>query len=110
LAFPFDKERYSPVLGPLSRGSSPLQAVVRCVKLAAQGGAIQPSAHLVNLDSGEKVSILTTLLSRSQDPEECFFLQEYQLGDIPPGRYELVLDGQDRENAEPLAVIRLEIV
>ena len=109
-AFPFDRERYSPVLGPLSRGSSPLLAVVRCETSAAPGGTIQTSAYLTNLDSGEKVSILTTLLSRSQDPEECFFLQEYQLGDIPPGRYELVLDAQDKEGAEPLAVIRLDIV
>lgn len=109
-AFPFDEQRFSPVIGPISRGTSPLLAVVRCGTSGTEGGTIQPSAWLINIDSGEKASILTTLLSRSQNPKECFFLQEYQLGDIPPGRYELVLDAQDRENAEPLAVIRFDIV
>ena len=89
--FPFPAKEYVPLVGPLEHGATSLLAVLRCIwgRERDANREIDLSAWLIAEGIGEPEPVEMDLLERGSRDEADFYLFEFELPDLVPGRYRL---------------------
>jgi hypothetical protein len=102
--FPFPAKDYVPLIGPLEQGATSLFAGLRCIwgKDRNTSGEFDLSAWLAFEGHGEGEPIEMSLLERASLDEADFYLLEFELPGLQPGRYRLEIRA---ENPETGAVV-----
>ena len=95
--FPFPAKEYVPLVGPLEQGATSLFATLRCEwKEERRGeGQMDLSAWLSPEGSEEREPVELKLLESVSRDEADFYLLEFELPDLPPGRYRLEIQAED---------------
>ena len=102
--FPFPAKDYVPLVGPLQQGATSLFAALRCVwgEERRAKGEIDLSAWLTPEGSEEREPVEMSLLGSSSRDDADFYLLEFGLPGLAPGRHRLEIRA---ENAETGAVV-----
>ena len=89
--FPFPAERYVPLVGVIEQGTPSLFAALRCVwgEERRAKGEVDLSAWLILEGREEREPVEMSLLASSSRGEVDFYLLEFELPDLAPGRYRL---------------------
>jgi VWFA-related protein len=89
--FPFPAKNYVPLVGALDKDTSSLFATLRCLWGEERGAKseIDLSAWLISEGSEEREPIVMSLLDTASRDEADFYLLEFELPDLKPGRYRL---------------------
>ena len=93
--YPFDRKGYYPLMGPLNKTNTKLFASVRCTGSGSTKAEIVFSSSIINISSGEKITVLVSLLNQSEQRGASIFLLELMTGDLKPGEYSLYLFAED---------------
>jgi VWFA-related protein len=93
--FPFPPKEYVPLVGPLERGQDLLGAVVRCVWKGNRSGEMELSAWLSPEGSGERTEVEMTIVNSASRDETDFYLMEFEVPGLLPGRYRLEIVAED---------------
>ena len=93
--FPFPPKEYVPLVGPLERGQDLLGASVRCVWKGSRSGEMELSAWLSPEGSGERTPIEMTIIDSASRDETDFYLMEFEVPGLLPGRYRLEIVAED---------------
>jgi hypothetical protein len=94
-AYPFDRARYSPTVGEVSKSTARILAVIPCSVTGLVQPAVEIAAFLINADSGERIPISFSILDKTQkDNLEIHFI-EVALQDVPRGTYLLYFHAED---------------
>jgi len=103
--FPFPADEHVPLVGALGQGATSLFAGLRCIwgKERDMSGEFDLSAWLAFEGSGEGEPIEMSLLERASLDEADFYLLEFELPELQPGRYRLEIQA---ENPETGAAVR----
>ncbi len=89
--YPFDGERYCPLMEPLDKAQTKLFALVRCLESISTKPELAFSGQLVNVSSGERIPIPTSIVKQSQNPGISICLLELAIGELKPGEYALYI-------------------
>jgi hypothetical protein len=97
VAYPYDPNRYVPVIEGLGPDTTTLWAAVRCSILDAQTPDIKLSANIIHhsSDAGTSVPANITILERFHDGDTEMFFLEIQTAGLKPGKYFLYLFASD---------------
>jgi VWFA-related protein len=94
-AYPFDRAKYSPLLGGLPRNTSRIFALLPC----STAGLVQPeiavTAWLIDAATGDKVPITVRLVDKTERGNAETLFLELGLTDVPEGKYRLYFHAQD---------------
>jgi VWFA-related protein len=93
--FPFPPKEYFPLVGSLERGQDLLGAAVRCEWRGARINDMELSAWLSPEGSGEKTRVEMTLVNSASRDETDFYVMEFEIPGLPPGRYRLEIVAED---------------
>ncbi len=93
--FPFPAKEYVPLVGALEQGTTSLHAELRCIWRGARGGEIGLSAWLSAEGSEEKDHIELSLINSTSRDDTDFYLLEFELPELLPGRYRLEIVAED---------------
>jgi hypothetical protein len=93
--YPYDRAKYSPVIGEAPKGTSKLYAIVPCSITGFVLPSITLTAYLINSVSGEKIPIMLSILSKSRKADIEVQFIEFPLNDIPPGKYLFYLHAEE---------------
>jgi hypothetical protein len=93
--YPYDRAKYSPVIGEAPKGASKLNAIVPCSVTGIVLPSITLTAYLINPISGEKIPITLSILNKSRKADVEIQFIEFPLNNIPPGKYLFYLHGED---------------
>jgi VWFA-related protein len=94
-AYPYDRAKYSPVIGEAPKGASKLLAIVPCSITGIVLPSIALTAYLINSISGEKIPITLSILNKSRKADIEIQFIEFPLNDIPPGKYLFYLHAEE---------------
>jgi hypothetical protein len=93
--FPFPPKEYVPLVGSLERGQDLLGAAVRCVWKGNRSGEMELSAWLSPEGSGERTQVEMTIVNSASRDETDFYLMEFEVPGLLPGRYRLEIVAED---------------
>ena len=93
--FPFPPKEYVPLVGSLERGQDLLGAAVRCVWKGNRSGEMELSAWLSPEGSGERTQVEMTIVNSASRDETDFYLMEFDVPGLLPGRYRLEIVAED---------------
>ena len=93
--FPFPPKEYVPLVGPLERGADLLGAAVRCVWKGNRSGEMELSAWLSPEGSDERTQVEMTIVNSASRDETDFYLMEFKVPGLLPGRYRLEIVAED---------------
>lgn len=93
--FPFPPKEYVPLVGSLERGQDLLGAAVRCVWKGNRSGEMELSAWLSPEGSGERTQVEMTIVNSASRNETDFYLMEFEVPGLLPGRYRLEIVAED---------------
>jgi VWFA-related protein len=93
--FPFPPREYVPLVGSLEQGQDLLGAAVRCVWKGNRSGEMELSAWLSPEGSGERTQVEMTIVNSASRDETDFYLMEFEIPGLLPGRYRLEIVAED---------------
>jgi VWFA-related protein len=93
--FPFPPKEYVPLVGSLERGQDLLDAAVRCVWKGNRSGEKELSAWLSPEGSDERTQVEMTIVNSASRDETDFYLMEFEVPGLLPGRYRLEIVAED---------------
>ena len=93
--FPFPPKEYVPLVGSLERGQDLLDAAVRCVWKGNRSGEMEFSAWLSPEGSDERTQVEMTIVNSASRDETDFYLMEFEVPGLLPGRYRLEIVAED---------------
>jgi len=93
--FPFPPKEYVPLVGSLERGQDLLGAAVRCVWKGNRSGEMELSAWLSPEGSDERTQVEMTIVNSASRDETDFYLMEFEILGLLPGRYRLEIIAED---------------
>jgi len=93
--YPYDRARYSPLMGGLQRGTSIFYAVAPCMISGIGKPNITYTTALINKALGEKTFLPVSIMEKSQrgDVETSFL--EFSLNKMAPGEYIFYIFAED---------------
>jgi VWFA-related protein len=93
--YPYDRARYSPLMGGLARGTSQFYAVAPCLIAGIGKPNITYTAALINKALGEKTFLPVSTMEKSRrgDVETSFL--EFSLNKVAPGEYIFYIFAED---------------
>jgi VWFA-related protein len=97
LAYPFDSNRYSPLVGDLPQGTREFQAVVRCTVLGIKQPDITLYPYLISQITEEKVQLTFSLVKQYQEDETRIFVYDFRTDEFHPGKYSLHLFAEEKK-------------
>jgi len=93
--YPYDRARYSPLMGGLARGTSQFYAVAPCLVAGIGKPNIAYTAALINKALGEKTFLPVSTMEKSRRGDvEISFLQ-FSLNKVAPGEYIFYIFAED---------------
>jgi len=93
--YPYDRARYSPLMGGLQRGTSQFYAVAPCLVAGIGKPNITYTASLINRALGEKTFLPVSVLGKDRKGDvETSFL-EFSLNKVAPGEYIFYIFAED---------------
>ena len=95
-AYEFDKTALAPAVGPVSKLTSRLIAVVPYAVAGTDEPDVVLSGRLINAVSGRAVPVALTLVGRAWHSAAETVSLEIPLGGLAPGKYLLYINAQDR--------------
>lgn len=95
-AYEFDKTALAPAVGPVSKLTSRLIAVVPYAVAGTDEPDVVLSGRLINAASGQAVPVALTLVGRAWHSAAETVSLEIPLGGLAPGKYLLYINAQDR--------------
>lgn len=93
--FPFPGKEYAPLFGPLEQGQTALFAALRCVWRGDRSEELGLSAWLSAEGSDERTDVPMNLVDRGTRDETDFYLLEFELPELTPGRYRLEIAAEN---------------
>jgi VWFA-related protein len=93
--FPFPANEYVPLVGALEPGATSLHAELICVWKDQRAGEKDLSASLRPEGSEEDIPLATDLVSAFSRDDRDFYLLEFELPPLAPGRYQLEILAED---------------
>jgi len=93
--YPFDYNKYHPLIEELNRDQMNLAAAVRCSIMEIQQPQIQLSAYLINLSSGERTPLSLSILEKYQDKDTQIYIIDLLVGELKAGKYVLYLHADE---------------
>lgn len=93
--FPFPPKEYVPLVGSLEQGQDLLGAAVRCVWKGNRSGEMELSAWLSPEGSDERTQVEMTIVNSASRDEADFYILEFELPGLLPGRYRLEIVAED---------------
>jgi VWFA-related protein len=93
--YPYDRAKYSPVIGEAPKGTSKLYAIIPCSVTGIVLPSITLTAYLINSVSGEKIPMTLSILNKSRKADVEIQFIEFPLNDIPPGKYLFYLHAEE---------------
>jgi len=93
--FPFPPKEYVPLVGSLERGQDLLDAAVRCIWKGNRSGEMEFSAWLSPEGSDERTQVEMTIVNSASRDETDFYLMEFEVPGLLPGRYRLEIVAED---------------
>jgi hypothetical protein len=110
-AYPYDRAKYSPVIGEVSEGTTKIYGLVPCLEADMILPDIALTAYLSNSASDERMPLAISVLNKSKRAGSEIFFVEIPLGDIPPGKYVINFEAVDKgtdlnSNAQTLLIIK----
>lgn len=94
-AYPYERARYSPLLGGLPRSTRKIYAILPC----SAAGLIQPDlaveAWLIDAQTGEKAPVRTTVMSKTESGSLDILFLEVDLTGAPEGKYRIYFRAGD---------------
>jgi hypothetical protein len=108
--YPFDEDFYSPVVGPVPKGTEEILMIVPCSLSGAVGGDLKLTARLLKLPAGENVRLQASLVDQTgRDQIDTYFLK-FPFADLAPGEYILYLYAEEvNSRALSHAAVRFSI-
>ncbi|MBE3129493.1 MAG: VWA domain-containing protein [Acidobacteria bacterium] len=94
--YAFDKAVLAPVVGPVSKLTSRLVAVVPYSVAGADEPDVVLSGRLIDARSGQAIPVALTLIGRSWHSEAETVSLEFPLVGVAPGKYILYINAEDR--------------
>jgi VWFA-related protein len=94
-AYPYDRARYSPMIGAAAQKTAKLFAVIPCSVTGIVLPNITLTAFLINSTSGEKIPMTLSVLNKSLKADIEIQFVEFPLSNVPPGKYLLYLHAED---------------
>jgi len=106
--YPFDKTRYSPLVGKLEEGTKNLLAMVRCSFPGIQQPDVKLSANLIHhsADSSQEIPVTLSILDRYMEGDAEIFFIELQTEGLSSGEYFLYLFTKEM-NAKSLSQVNI---
>jgi VWFA-related protein len=96
--YPFDRERYCPLMEPLDRANTELLAIVRCQGSDLKSPDLAFSSHLVFDSSGEITPVSTSVINRYGNEKTGVYEIRLLTGELRPGEYTLYLFADERNS------------
>jgi hypothetical protein len=95
--FPFPAKEYVPLVGALDQGNNSLYATLRCKwgEERRGEGNLELSAWLTPEGTAEREPVEISLLDSASRDDADFYLLEFELSDLMPGRYRLEIQAED---------------
>jgi VWFA-related protein len=94
-AYPYERARYSPLLGALPEGTRRIYAILPC----SAAGLVQPeiavSAWLIDARTGNKVPVQTTVANKTVSGSLDILFLEVDLAGAPAGKYRIFFNVRD---------------
>ncbi len=94
-AYPYERARYSPLLGALPRTAGRIYALLPC----STAGLVQPeiavAAWLIDAGTGEKLPLKATVLNKTESGSLDILFLELDLGGAPEGKYRIFFHAED---------------
>ncbi|MFC2159082.1 hypothetical protein ACFLT9_14730 [Acidobacteriota bacterium] len=94
--FPFDPNQFSPNLGIINGSSGKIQAVLRCSMRNLTNPVLKFTAALIERSSEKTTSLPVTILSGKRGDDVGTLFTEFQMPEMTPGEYVLVLTVVDQ--------------
>jgi len=94
-AYPYDRARYSPMIGAAEQKTAKLFAVIPCSVAGVAQPNITLKAFLVDSASGEMIPMTLSVLNKFQKADIEIQFVEFPLANVPPGKYLLYLHAED---------------
>jgi hypothetical protein len=94
-AYPYDRARYSPMIGAAAQKTAKLFAVIPCSVTGIVLPNITLTAFLINSASGEMIPMTLSVLNKSPKADIETQFVEFALANVPPGKYLLYLHAED---------------
>ena len=94
--FPFDPMQFSPILGEIDGKAGKIQAVLRCSLRKLTKPVLKFTAALIEIASKQSTSLTVSILSGKKDNEMGTLLAEFQMPEMEPGEYVLVISAVDQ--------------
>ncbi len=108
-AYPFDRTRYCPALGSVTRPASRVQVLVPYSVAGLADPQVKLSAYLIDAGTGGRQPVSFYLQGRSQLGTSEIQLLEFALERVPPGAYHLYIHAEEG-SSRARAHSRLRIV
>jgi len=93
--FPFPPKEYVPLVDALEQGTTLFCAALRCVWKGNRSGEMELSAWLSPEGSGERTQVEMTIVNSASRDETDFYLMEFDVPGLLPGRYRLEIVAED---------------
>ena len=94
-AYPYERARYSPLLGALPGETRRIYAILPC----SAAGLVQPeiavSAWLIDAGTGDKVPVRATVASKTENGSMDILFLEVDLAGAPAGKYRIFFAARD---------------
>jgi VWFA-related protein len=94
-AYPYERAKYSPLLGALPRETRRIYALLPC----STAGLVQPeiavAAWLIDAGTGEKLPVSATVVNKTVSGSLDILLLELDLGAAPEGKYRIFFRAED---------------
>ena len=94
-AYPYERAKYSPLLGALPRETRRIYALLPC----STAGLVQPeiavAAWLIDAGTGEKLPVSATVVNKTVSGSLDILLLELDLGGAPEGKYRIFFRAED---------------
>jgi hypothetical protein len=94
--FPFDPKQFSPVLEEIDGKAGKIQAVLRCSMSKLTKPVLKFTAALIERSSEQSTSLAVSILSGKKENEMGTLLAEFQMPEMAPGEYVLVISAVDQ--------------
>jgi len=94
--FPFDPIQFSPILGKIDGKAGKIQAVLRCSMFKLTNPVLKFTAALIEISSERSTSLSVSILSGKKENEMGTLLAEFQMPEMAPGEYVLVISAVDQ--------------
>ncbi|MDP2913911.1 MAG: VWA domain-containing protein [Candidatus Aminicenantes bacterium] len=94
-AYPYDRARYSPILGEVPAGTPKIYALVPCSFPGLVSPEIALTAWLIETATGARIPLAGSVLNRSLNATGESILAELSLANVSAGQYRLYLHAAD---------------